>query len=51
MAELPLLCTGADCNVKANQAVAEIADGVNVIEIVTSAISRKTVCTTVLLWL
>lgn len=42
------LCTGADCNVKASPAMAEIADSVNVTEIVTNGFSRNSVCTLVL---
>lgn len=44
MVGLPPLCTGADCNVKAGLAMAEIADSVNVIGIVTNAFSRNCVC-------
>lgn len=49
MVWLPPRCTGADCNVKASPAMAEIADSVNVIGIVTNAFSRNSVCTPVLL--
>ncbi len=49
MVRLPCLFTGADCNVKASQATAEIADSVNVIGIVTSALCRNSVCTLALL--
>lgn len=45
------LHTGAGCNVKASPAMAKIADGVNVIGIVTNAFSRNCVCTPVLLLL
>lgn len=43
MVGLPPLCAGADCNVKASPAMAEIADSVNVIGIVTNAFSRNSV--------
>lgn len=45
---LGLLLSGADCNFNASPAMAEIADSVNVIEIVTNASSRNSVCTQVL---
>lgn len=51
MVGFPLLCTEADCNVKVDPAVAEIADSVNVIGIVTSAFSGNSVCAPVLLLL
>lgn len=47
----PLLCSEADCNVKASLAMAEIADSVSMIRIVTNGFSRNSVCTLVLLLL
>lgn len=46
-----LRCTGADSEVKTSPAMAEIADSVSMIGIVTNAFSRNSVCVSVLLLL
>lgn len=51
MVGLPPLCTEADSNVKASPAMAEMADSVNMIGIVTIAFSRNSLCAPVLLLL